>query len=68
MRVAIVCVREKPKVPMTLVEQLRSKKALRIEELADILCIAIRRLYKEAEDNHIPFSEKSAGCPALLSL
>lgn len=42
--------------PMTLVEQLRSKKkALTVEELADILCIAIRTLYKEVEDDHIPF-------------
>ena len=41
---------------MTLVEQLRSKKkALTVEELADILCIAIRTLYKEVEDDHIPF-------------
>jgi excisionase family DNA binding protein len=41
---------------MTLVEQLRSKKkALTVEELADILCIAIRTLYKEVEDDHIPY-------------
>lgn len=41
---------------MTLVEQLRSKKkALTVEELADILCVAIRTLYKEVEDDHIPF-------------
>lgn len=41
---------------MTLVEQLRSKKkALTVEELAGILCIAIRTLYKEVEDDHIPF-------------
>ena len=41
---------------MTLVEQLRSKKkALTVEELADILGIAIRTLYKEVEDDHIPF-------------
>jgi excisionase family DNA binding protein len=41
---------------MTLVEQLRSKKkALTVEELSDILCVAIRTLYKEVEDGHIPF-------------
>jgi excisionase family DNA binding protein len=41
---------------MTLVEQLRSKKkALTVEELSDILCVAIRTLYKEVEDDHIPF-------------
>lgn len=41
---------------MTLAEQLRSKKkALTVEELADLLCIAIRTLYKEVEDDHIPF-------------
>ena len=41
---------------MTLAEQLRSrKKALTVEELADLLCIAIRTLYKEVEDNRIPF-------------
>jgi excisionase family DNA binding protein len=45
-----------PGYEMTLVEQLRSKKkALTVEELADILCIAIRTLYKEVEDDHIPF-------------
>jgi excisionase family DNA binding protein len=41
---------------MTLAEQLRSKrKALTIGELADLLCIAVRTLYKEVEDDHIPF-------------
>lgn len=41
---------------MTLTEQLRSKnKALTVEELAGLLCVAIRTLYKEVEDNHIPF-------------
>lgn len=41
---------------MTLAEQLRSKKkALTVEELADLLCIAIRTLYKEVEDDRIPF-------------
>jgi excisionase family DNA binding protein len=43
-------------VQMTLVEQLRSrKKALTVEELAGLLCIGIRTLYKEVEDNRIPF-------------
>ena len=42
--------------PMTLAEQLRSKKkALTVEELADLLGIALRTLYKEVEDDHIPF-------------
>jgi excisionase family DNA binding protein len=41
---------------MTLAEQLRSKKkALTVEELADLLGIALRTLYKEVEDDHIPF-------------
>lgn len=41
---------------MTLAEQLRSKrKALTVEELADLLGIAIRTVYKEVEDDHIPF-------------
>ena len=41
---------------MTLVEQLRSRqKALTVEELAGLLCIAMRTLYKEVEDDHIPF-------------
>jgi excisionase family DNA binding protein len=41
---------------MTLIEQLRSKnKALTVEELAGLLCIAVRTLYKEVEDDHIPF-------------
>jgi predicted DNA-binding transcriptional regulator YafY len=42
---------------MTIVEQLRSrKKALTVEELAGVLCIGIRTLYKEVEDSRIPFS------------
>jgi excisionase family DNA binding protein len=42
--------------PMTLAERLRSKnKALRVEELADLLGVAIRTVYKEVEDNRIPF-------------
>jgi excisionase family DNA binding protein len=41
---------------MTLIEQLRSKKkALTVEELAGLLCVAVRTLYKEVEDEHIPF-------------
>jgi len=41
---------------MTLIEQLRSKKiSLTVEELAELLCIAARTLYKEVEDDHIPF-------------
>ena len=41
---------------MTLIEQLRSKKkALTVEELAGLLCVAVRTLYKEVEDDHIPF-------------
>ena len=41
---------------MTLAEQLRARnKALTVEELADLLCIAVRTLYKEVEDDHIPF-------------
>jgi len=41
---------------MTLVEQLRSRqKALTVEELAGLLCIAMRTLYKEVEEDHIPF-------------
>ncbi len=41
---------------MSLAEQLRSKKrALTVEELADLLGVAIRTLYKEVEDDHIPF-------------
>jgi excisionase family DNA binding protein len=43
-------------VQMTLIEQLRSKKkALTVEELAELLCVAVRTLYKEVEDDHIPF-------------
>lgn len=41
---------------MTLADQLRSKKkALTVEELADLLGVAIRTVYKEVEDDHIPF-------------
>ena len=41
---------------MSLAEQLRSKKkALTVEELADLLGVAVRTLYKEVEDDHIPF-------------
>ena len=41
---------------MTLAEQLRARnKALTVEELAGLLCIAVRTLYKEVEDDHIPF-------------
>jgi len=41
---------------MILVEQLRSRqKALTVEEVAGLLCIAMRTLYKEVEDDHIPF-------------
>jgi excisionase family DNA binding protein len=41
---------------MTLAERLRSKnKALKVEELADLLGVAIRTIYKEVEDNRIPF-------------
>jgi len=41
---------------MTLAARLRSKnKALRVEELADLLGVAIRTVYKEVEDNRIPF-------------
>ncbi len=41
---------------MTLVEQLRArKKALTVEELADLLGIGVRTLYKECEDGRIPF-------------
>lgn len=41
---------------MTLAEQLRSKKkALTVDELADLLGIGLRTLYKEVEDDHIPF-------------
>jgi excisionase family DNA binding protein len=42
---------------MTLAERLRSKnKAVTVEELADLLGVAIRTVYKEVEDNQIPFS------------
>jgi excisionase family DNA binding protein len=41
---------------MSLAEQLRSKKkALAVEELAELLGVAVRTLYKEVEDDHIPF-------------
>lgn len=41
---------------MTLAERLRSKnKALKVEELADLLGVAIRTIYKEVEDDRIPF-------------
>ena len=41
---------------MTLAERLRSKnKALTVEELADLLGVAIRPVYKEVEDDRIPF-------------
>lgn len=41
---------------MTIAERLRSKnKALKVEELADLLGVAIRTIYKEVEDNRIPF-------------
>jgi len=41
---------------MTLVEQLRTRtKALTVEELADLLGVAVRTLYKEVADGHIPF-------------
>jgi excisionase family DNA binding protein len=41
---------------MTLAERLRSKnKALTVEELADLLGVALRTVYKEVEDNRIPF-------------
>lgn len=41
---------------MTIAEPLRSKnKALKVEELPDLLGVAIRTVYKEVEDNQIPF-------------
>lgn len=41
---------------MTLAEQLRAKnKALTVEELADLLGIGVRTLYKEVEEDRIPF-------------
>jgi excisionase family DNA binding protein len=41
---------------MRLAEQLRSKrKALTVEELACVLGVAIRTVYKEVEDDNIPF-------------
>ena len=39
---------------MTLIEHLRSRhKALTVEELAGMLRVAMRALYKEVEDDHI---------------
>lgn len=41
---------------MSLAEQLRSKKrALTVEDLAELLGVGIRTLYKEVEDDHVPF-------------
>jgi excisionase family DNA binding protein len=41
---------------MTLGERLRStNKALKVDALADLLGVAIRTIYKEVEDNRIPF-------------
>ena len=41
---------------MSLAQRLRSKnKALTVEELADLLGVAIRTVYTEVEDNRIPF-------------
>jgi excisionase family DNA binding protein len=41
---------------MTLAERLRStNKALKVDALADLLGVAIRTIYKEVEDNRIPF-------------
>ncbi len=41
---------------MSLAEQLRSKKtALTVEELAELLGVAVRTVYKEVEDDQIPF-------------
>jgi excisionase family DNA binding protein len=41
---------------MTLAERLRSKnQTLRVEELADLLGVAIRTVYKEVEGDRIPF-------------
>jgi excisionase family DNA binding protein len=41
---------------MTLAERLRAKnKALTVEELADLLGVAIRTVYKDVEDGRIPF-------------
>jgi len=41
---------------VTLIEQLRSKKkALTGRGVGWLLCVAIRTLYKEVEDDHIPF-------------
>ena len=41
---------------MILAERLRSKnKALKVEELADLLGVAMRTIYKEVEENRIPF-------------
>ena len=41
---------------MTIAERVRSKnKALKVEELADLLGISIRTVCKEVEDGRIPF-------------
>jgi excisionase family DNA binding protein len=41
---------------MALAQRSRSKnKALTVEELAELLGVAIRTVYKEVEDNRIPF-------------
>jgi excisionase family DNA binding protein len=41
---------------MTLVEQLRARtRALTVEDLADLLGVAVRTLYKEVEDGRIPY-------------
>ena len=51
------CIYQYPRTSiMTLAERLRSKnKALTVEELADLLGVAIRTVCKEVEDNRIPF-------------
>jgi excisionase family DNA binding protein len=41
---------------MTIAERLRSKnKALRVEELADLLSVSARTLYVEVQENRVPF-------------
>jgi excisionase family DNA binding protein len=41
---------------MTIAQRLRSKnKALTVQELAEVLGVAVRTVYKEVEDNRIPF-------------
>jgi len=43
-------------LPMTLVEQLRAHEtALTVADLAQLLGVAIRTVYKEVEDGRIPF-------------